>query len=209
MHAVLQSLMDRIEREVAGLSEATTQLHPDAAANHWSVQRMVEHLALNYRSTTRNLEAHLAKGHITRNQSRSLVEWTLQLMVLSFGHHPPGVPLLEETSPEAGLFPAMNGSELVELLREDLEAMDVALDRCRRKFGMERVAVHPMLGPLRVDQWRRFHAIHGMQYLKQLVQVREQVAPRAIPASSVGGKLGSVRTTGVAGTGANFSQFEK
>ena len=189
MHAVLQSLMDRIEREIAGLSEATTQLHPDADAHHWSVQQMVEHLALNYRSTTRNLEAHLAKGHITRNQSRSLVEWTLQLMVLSFGHHPRGVPLLEETSPEAGLFPVKNGSELVELLREDLEAMDVALDRCRRKFGMERVAVHPMLGPLRVDQWRRFHAIYGMEYLKQLVQVREQVAPRAVPASSAGVKL--------------------
>jgi len=35
---------------------------------------------------------------------------------------------------------------VVELLREDLEAMTVALDRCRRKFGMERVAVHPIVG---------------------------------------------------------------
>ena len=49
--------------------------------------------------------------------------------------------------------------------------MDIALDRCRRKFGMERVAVHPMLGPLRVDQWRRFHAVYGMHHLEQLVQV--------------------------------------
>jgi hypothetical protein len=209
MHAVLRSLMDRISREIAGLSEATTQLHPDVQGRNWSVQQMVEHLALNYRATTRNLEAHLAKGHITRNQNRSLVEWTLQLMVLSFGHHPGGVPLLEETSAEVGHSPAKNGNELVEMLQEELEAMDIALDRCRRKFGMERVAVHPILGPLRVDQWRRFHAIHGRQYLKQLVQVKEQVASRAVPVSSLGVKLAPVHTTVMPATGANFSQFEK
>jgi hypothetical protein len=163
--------MDRISHEIDGLGEATTQLLPDNQACR-CVQQIVEHLALGCRTTTRNLEAHLAKRHITRNQKRSLVEWTLQLMVLSFGHHPRGVLPLEETSPKAELFPAKNGRGLVELLANELETMDVALDRCPRKFGMERVAMHPMLGPLRVDQWRRFHAVYGTHYLRQLVQVK-------------------------------------
>jgi hypothetical protein len=89
----------------------------------------------------------------------------------------------------AGLFPVKNGSELVGLLTKELEAMDAALDRCRRKFGMERVAVYPILGPLRVDQWRRFHAVYGTHYLRQLVQVRERVAPHGVLASSAGVKL--------------------
>ena len=69
--------------------------------------------------------------------------------------------------------------------------MDVALDRCPRKFGMERVAMHPMLGPLRVDQWRRFHAVYGTHYLRQLVQVRERVAPQGVLASSASVEAGS------------------
>jgi hypothetical protein len=186
MHAVMQIVMDQISRAIDGLGEETTQLHPDGQAHEWSMQQVVEHLVLSCRATTRTLEAHLAKGHITRNQKRSAVEWTLQLMVLTFGHHPRGVPPLEETSPKPGLFPVKNGSELVELLREEVEAMDCALDRCRRKFGIERVAVHPLLGPLRVDQWRRFHAVYGVYRLQQLVRMREQVT---VPAGNLVVKL--------------------
>jgi hypothetical protein len=189
MHPVLQTLMVRISREIDGLDEGTAQLHPDEQAHQWSVQQIVEHLALSYRTTTRNLEARLAKGRVTRNQRRSLVEWALQLMVLSFGHHPRGAPPLEEASASAGPFPAKNGSELAELLRGELEAMDGVLDRCRRKFGMERVAVHPILGPLRVDQWRRFHTVYGMHYLQQIVQVRDKVRRQAVPAGDGRAKL--------------------
>ena len=55
------------------------------------------------------------------------------------------------------------------------------LDACRRKFGMGKVAVHPWLGPLRVDQWRRFHVVHGFHHLAQLRSVIEQVAPALVP----------------------------
>jgi len=46
---------------------------------------------------------------------------------------------------------------------------------------MERVARHPFLGPLRVDQWRRFHVVHGYHHLGQLRSVIEQVAPAPVP----------------------------
>jgi Protein of unknown function (DUF1569) len=66
-------------------------------------------------------------------------------------------------------------------LRKEIDAMDALLDGCRRKFGMEQVATHPFLGSLRVDQWRRFHVVHGHHHLDQLRSVIEQVAPALVP----------------------------
>jgi hypothetical protein len=59
--------------------------------------------------------------------------------------------------------------------------MDALLDSCRHKFGIERVATHPWLGPLRVDQWRRFHAVHGLHHMTQLQSVIAQVAAMPVP----------------------------
>ena len=59
--------------------------------------------------------------------------------------------------------------------------MDAVLDRCRRKFGMEPVSHHPWLGSLRVDQWRRFHVVHGLHHVAQLRSVMELVAPSPVP----------------------------
>ncbi len=75
----------------------------------------------------------------------------------------------------------MDGQQLVDLLRQEMDAMDALLDSCRRKFGIERVAAHPWLGPLRVDQWRRFHAVHGLHHVAQLQSVIAQVAPKPVP----------------------------
>ena len=180
MHAVLESVATRISNELAGLDVETAQKRPNNRAHLWSMQQVIEHLLLTYRGTVQNLETRLRKGRISRSQRRTPVQWVLQLMVLSFGYFPRGVPAPEETVPQPGLLTAMNGRELDEQLRAELSAMDKALDRCRRDFGMERVAVHPILGPLRVDQWRRFHVIHTLHHVKQLRRVREQVAPRPV-----------------------------
>jgi hypothetical protein len=103
------------------------------------------------------------------------------MMILSFGSLPQGVPALEETMPTPGRFAAMSGRELSDLLRREIEAMDTALDACRHRFGIERVGTHPLLGPLRVDQWRRFHAVHGQHHLAQLHSLMEQVSPAPVP----------------------------
>jgi hypothetical protein len=87
------------------------------------------------------------------------------------------VPALDETTPVKGRFAPMDGRQLVDLLRREIEAMDSLFESCRRKFGLERVATHPWLGPLRVDQWRRFHALHGLHHASQLRSVIAEVAP--------------------------------
>jgi hypothetical protein len=181
MHAVFERVVSQIASEVRHLDAEATQVHPKGLAYKWSAQRVVEHLVLGCRLTTDALETQLKKGRLSRNQSRTYLQWSLQFMILSFGVLPQGVPALEETMPTPGRFAAMSGRQLSALLRQEIEVMDTVLDCCRRKFGMERVGTHPWLGPLRVDQWRRFHAVHGLHHLTQLRSVIEHVAPVPVP----------------------------
>jgi hypothetical protein len=181
MHAVLERVVDRISSEVRHLDAEATQLHPKGLVYRWNAQQVIEHLVMGYRLTTEALETRLKKGRLSRKHSRTYLQWALQMMILSFGTMPRGVPALDETTPKRGNFPAMSGRELADLLRREIEAMDSAFDACRRRFGIERVGIHPLLGPLRVDQWRRFHAVHGHHHLTQLRSVLAQVAPDRVP----------------------------
>jgi hypothetical protein len=181
MHAVLERVVDQISSEVRHLDADATQLHPKGLVYKWNAQQVVEHLVLGYRLTTEALETRLKKGRLSRKHSRTYLQWLLQMMILSFGSMPHGVPALEETMPEPGRFPAMSGRELTDLLHREIEAMDTMLDACRSRFGIERVGIHPFLGPLRVDQWRRFHVVHGYHHLTQLRSVLAQVAPDPVP----------------------------
>jgi hypothetical protein len=189
MHAVLERIVSQIANELNGLDAETTQLHPRGFTYKWNAQQVIEHLVLGFRMTTRTLETRLSKGHVARNRDRSYLQWSLQLMILSLGALPKGVPALDETIPVAGRFPAMSGRQLTELLRQEMDAMDAVLDRCRRKFGMERVASHPWLGGLRVDQWRRYQVVHGLCHLTQLQSIIKQVAPMPEPVKVSGKSL--------------------
>jgi hypothetical protein len=189
MHAVLERVVSQISSEVLSLDAETTQLHPNGLAYRWSAQQVVEHLVLGYRLTSSALETRLNKGRLSRNQKRTYLQWSLQLMILTFGKLPRGVPALDELMPVAGSFAAMDGQQLGDLMRREMDAMDKLFDACRRKFGMERVAVHPFLGPLRVDQWRRFHVVHGLHHLTQLRSVIQEVVPMRVPVTIAGPTL--------------------
>jgi hypothetical protein len=181
MHAVLERVVSEIAAEVRHLDADAAQLHPKGLAYKWNAQEVIEHLVLGYRLTTSALEPRLNKGRVSRKQDRTYLQWSLQFMILTFGAFPRGVPALEETMPTTGEFTPMNGRQLTDLLRQEIESMDIVLDACRRRFGMERVGVHPWLGPLRVDQWRRYHVVHGLHHVQQLRSVTEQVAPGPVP----------------------------
>jgi Protein of unknown function (DUF1569) len=189
MHVVLERVVGQIASEIQDLDADSSQLHPGGRTYKWTAQQVIEHLVLGYRLTGAALETRLNKGRLARNQTRSYLQWSLQLMILTFGNLPQGVPALEETVPVPGAFAAMNGPELGAFLRQEAEAMDALLDSCRRKFGMERVATHPWLGALRVDQWRRFHVVHGLHHVTQLRSVMEQVAQAPLPVKVTGGTL--------------------
>jgi hypothetical protein len=45
---------------------------------------------------------------------------------------------------------------------------------------MERVGRHFLLGPLRVDQWRRYHVLHLQQQLTQMCDLSETLSAEVI-----------------------------
>jgi hypothetical protein len=175
MHAVFQSAFRELADEL-GRFDATSAIgHPWARPHCWSAQQIVEHLVLSLDGTRNTLEERLAKGRPGRNLHRSRTEWVLQLMILSAGHMPKGVGATRETTPK-GILPSMGVGELAERLETAIESLDATLDECRQRFGMERVARHFLLGPLRVDQWRRYHVLHLRHHLKQMCELREALS---------------------------------
>jgi hypothetical protein len=48
---------------------------------------------------------------------------------------------------------------------------------CEAKFGSRiKVLDHPILGPLSIDQWRRFHLVHGLHHVKQIRRLRRELS---------------------------------
>jgi hypothetical protein len=184
MHAVLGAAENRIRAELDGLDAELSQVHPADKSHRWSVQQIVEHLILSCRETSKKLESRLQKGSVSRKAGRTPTQWALQLMVLTLGHHPVGVPALAETIPPVGPSLQANGDLLTQQLNLEMEAMDKLLERCRSKFGMERVASHPIFGSLRVDQWRRYHALHVLHHAEQIRRTRRAVEPQPIVESA-------------------------
>jgi hypothetical protein len=189
MHAVLERVVSQIADELAGLDAEMTHLHPRGLNYRWNAQQIIEHLVLEFRQSTQMFEKRLSKGHQLRDVSRTRVQWLLQLVMLSFGRYPVGVPAMEDTVPKGGEFAVLSGRQLIELLRCEIELMDGAMDRCRAKFGMEKVGRHPLLGPLRVDQWRRFHVVHGLHHLGQLRRVIAELPLEPVPVRKSGTQL--------------------
>jgi hypothetical protein len=178
MHAVLQQVFDSWSADLSTASTEWCQMHPLQDERLWSAQELIEHLVLTLRSTSRVLSRRLERDRPTSDRS-TIVQWILQIVVLSSGHMPRGAPAPSFARPDQLHWPPMNGAELIDLLRKDLEPMDALLDQCRQRFGLQRVATHIVLGPLRADQWRRFHVIHLRHHLGQLRRLRQSVGQPA------------------------------
>ena len=59
-------------------------------------------------------------------------------------------------------------------IRKNLAEMDEAINACESKMGSKiRIADHPVLGPLTVAQWRKFHMVHTRHHMKQIVALRD------------------------------------
>ncbi|HEX3663067.1 MAG TPA: DUF1569 domain-containing protein [Acidobacteriaceae bacterium] len=174
MHPVLRQVFDAYHPALADRPAEWCQRHPRQEERQWSAQELIEHLVLTCRSTTRELEKRLERGHPTRARSTPL-QWLLQLAVLSFGQMPNGVPAPVFTRPDQLHWSAMSGTELLEVLGREMERMDERISQCRQRFGIQRVAAHFLLGPMRPDQWRRFHVIHIRHHLNQLRRIDKSV----------------------------------
>jgi hypothetical protein len=175
MHPVFQPAFRELADELGRFDAMSSNVHPCGKPHCWSVHQIVEHLILSMDQTRATLQERLVRGRPGRHSRRTRTEWALQLMILSAGHMPTGVGAPRETTPKENL-PSVGSHELTQRLETAIESLDATLDECRNRFGMERVGQHFLLGPLRVDQWRRYHVLHLGHHWVQVCDLRKTLS---------------------------------
>ena len=91
----------------------------------------------------------------------------ITLVVLDIGYFPTGRPAPEWTRPRGGAPEAA-----LPAIRDNLAQMDSDITECERRFGGGILAVHPIIGPMTPQQWRKFHRIHTRHHMRQIAGLR-------------------------------------
>ncbi len=168
MHTTLNALHEGLASGIADLSAEQTQRRPKPDA--WSVQQITEHLLITYTLTAQNFEARAAKGTATRTEP-TLADRLGQFYICTLGMFPKGRKAPGNTEPTADAEP-QSGKALAARARSELERLDAAAAAAERLFGGQAAIVHPVLGPMSVQGWRRFHLMHGRHHLRQIHALR-------------------------------------
>jgi hypothetical protein len=175
MHPVLHTAFLTCATQLEAVDTNAAQLHPEGCPNVPSMQQSVERVLCSIRSSCELLERRLKKGRLPRAIKRTKLEWALQVMILGFGFVPANMPLTEYYEPRKGSTTPLTGRELARQLGAEIESLDALLTRCRAEFGMERVEHHPLLGPMRVDQWRRCQVLQLRLLSESITAMRKSL----------------------------------
>ena len=169
MHPDLQKCRDLLA-PVLGLP---AEFADAAVAGKWSVASILEHLDLTYTMNGAAVSRRAAKAPGAA-RSRSFQQWLAQTIVITAGYFPNGRKspemVLPRGRPYADVAPGMD-AHLTELDRRMQEAARVLGDRAR-------VLDHPRLGPLSIDDWRRFHVVHTRHHVRQIEERARQAGVR-------------------------------
>jgi hypothetical protein len=170
MNTVLNQLQHEITSSLNGLNAEQTQLRP-STPNKWSTQQIIEHLLLTYSGAELALNARLAKRRPTLAKPTAY-QHVQQFAVCNCGYFPHGRRAPEMVTP-ASTTHQLSGAELIAATEDHLSRLDVLCNECEQFFGKAQFAAHNVLGPLSVNQWRRFQLTHGRHHLKQIAAIRK------------------------------------
>lgn len=161
MSPELEFVRRETERATRGISSEGWLRAPEG---HWNSLQILDHLMLSYTATTKGLLRTMESGELDRS-GPNLGQRIRGLYVLRVGRFPRGVESPKHIQPRSSLH-----DEPLRRFNDALVAMDATLADAEKRFGAKtRVLRHPILGPLTVPQWRRFHQVHGRHHLKQIV----------------------------------------
>lgn len=168
MNSQFERLSALIDHAIAGLSDQDLAWH---AEGKWSSAQVLEHLARAFGGTVKGMQRALAADS-PDCRPMTLRERLQIAVVVHCGYFPPGRKSPEMVRPR-GLPP----SEAVNLIRENLRAMDAATTQCEQKFGSSRkMFPHPVLGPLNISEWRKFHLVHTRHHMRQIGRMKKQIS---------------------------------
>jgi len=160
MDSYLERLRKELEDAVGGGSAGGWTQAP---AGKWNAGQILEHLYLTYKLSTRGVEKALEKDAPLATRA-TLKQRIAVLVVLSLEYIPSGRDAPERLIPQG-----MSPEEARQAMEAELQKMVSVLDECERRFGARtKILDHLFLGPLTVDQWRKFHWIHGRHHARQI-----------------------------------------
>lgn len=163
MHSYLEQAWVAVKDAVSGMTDEQMLTRN---GEKWSAAQIVEHLSLAFGATVAGMERIVAaeKLDVRRPTMRDRVA---TFIVCRLQHVPTGRKAPEYTVPR-GIAP----QEAIQKLRANLTAMDDAIDRAEEKWGNRLIGVHPVLGPLKPDDWRKFHMVHARHHAKQIALLK-------------------------------------
>ena len=167
MNPHLQRALDDINSATAGMDEPQLTQH---AEGKWSAAETLEHLALAFGSTAKVFERCAQKGSPI-GDIPTLKQRFFATIVTDIGFFPHGRKAPHMVVPTG----KVSGSEVLVLIRANLLEMDKQLTRCEETCGRKGwLANHPVLGPLTINQWPKFHRVHTRHHMKQIRAMRGQ-----------------------------------
>jgi hypothetical protein len=173
MDSRLEKLQRALTESIAGMSGEELRWHPPGK---WCAAEVLEHLYLTYTGTIKGFTRVLEAGKPLAT-SATLKQRARIFVVVGLGYMPGGRKAPPMTQPR-GLPAATVCAEIGAKIAE----MDEIIGRCESGVGAEKlqghsisdpILDHPILGPLTVRQWCKFHLVHGMHHVKQIRRLRE------------------------------------
>ena len=172
MHEDLRRLETEVTKALDGLNMIQTQATPLSNPDKWSIQQIVEHLLTTYRGSIPAIQARVEKGSGTRARP-TFRQRVGQFLIITLGRFPKGRTAPAAVSPS--LPPTTrDGADLAQRVGAELVRLDEVTARGERIFGDRRAVSHIILGPLSMQQWRRFHLIHGLHHVQQIRAIRRE-----------------------------------
>lgn len=168
VHPLLDEIRELLSAPLAGCSAEQVVRHPGGDPSRWSAQQVVEHLIATWRMTITGIEDRLQKGRPLRTRP-TLRQRALQMLICNLGYFPKGSSAPELVRPSMDPVPA-GGDELIARIVATLSVMDTILNRIEPEARGVVVLNQGQLGPLTVQQWRRFHRTHARHHRRQIDQ---------------------------------------
>jgi DinB superfamily len=160
----LQLVQEAIDSATAGMTEEQLTWHPDGK---WSSAQILEHLSLTFVNAIKGLNQLLAEGRPALRKS-TLKERLAVLVTVKAGYIPGG-----RKAPESVVPKGMDSREVQGAIRANILTMDRLGKQCEERFdGREKVFLHPILGPLTVQELFKFHRTHTLHHMRQVRALR-------------------------------------